>query len=103
MRLRSPGSDGLNGSGGRTAGWYRRSIGGMDDSAIFDQLRTLAEEEHAIREQGPEGDPGRLQDIEVMLDQCWDLLRQRRAKREFGADPDDAHVRDANIVEHYQQ
>jgi hypothetical protein len=75
----------------------------MDDSAIFDQLRTLADEEHAIRQQGAEGDPGRLQDIEVMLDQCWDLLRQRRAKREFGADPDEAHVRDAGVVEHYQQ
>ena len=75
----------------------------MDDTAIFDQLRTLADEEHAIRQQGPDGDPERLQDIEVMLDQCWDLLRQRRAKREFGGDPDEAHVRDANVVEHYQQ
>jgi hypothetical protein len=38
-----------------------------------------------------------------MLDQCWDLLRQRRAKREYGGNPDDAHVRDAATVEHYQQ
>ena len=50
-----------------------------------------------------EADPDRLRDIEVMLDQCWDLLRQRRAKREFGADPDDAHVRDPETVEHYEQ
>ena len=75
----------------------------MDDTAIFDRLRALADEEHAIREQGPGGDPDRLQDIEVMLDQCWDLLRQRRAKREFGQDPAEAHVRDAAVVEHYQQ
>lgn len=75
----------------------------MDDSAIFDQLRTLADEEHAIRRQGADGDPQRLEAIEVMLDQCWDLLRQRRAKREYGGDPDNAHVRPADVVEHYQQ
>jgi hypothetical protein len=75
----------------------------MDDTAIFDQLRTLADEEHTIRQQGPAGDAERLQDIEVMLDQCWDLLRQRRAKRQYGADPDEARVRDASVVEHYQQ
>jgi hypothetical protein len=38
-----------------------------------------------------------------MLDQCWDLLRQRRAKRQYGDNPDDAHVRSADVVEHYQQ
>jgi hypothetical protein len=103
VRLRSPGSDAANGSGDDPVDWHRRSIATMDDTAIFDQLRTLADEEHAIREQGPQGDADRLQDIEVMLDQCWDLLRQRRAKREFGGDPDDAKVRDANVVEHYQQ
>ena len=75
----------------------------MDDSAIFDRLRSLTDEEHSIRQRGPEGDAARLEDIEVMLDQCWDLLRQRRAKREYGQNPDDAHVRDADVVEHYQQ
>jgi hypothetical protein len=75
----------------------------MDDQAIFDQLRALTDEEHAIRQAGPGGDPDRLQDIEVMLDQCWDLLRQRRAKRQYGENPDDAHVRSAEVVEHYQQ
>jgi Protein of unknown function (DUF2630) len=75
----------------------------MDDKAIFDQLRTLADEEHAIRQAGPDGDADRLADIEVMLDQCWDLLRQRRAKREFGGDPAEAHVRPADVVERYQQ
>ena len=75
----------------------------MDDTAIFDQLRTLTDEEHAIRQPGRTATPTRLQDIEVMLDQCWDLLRQRRAKREYGGDPDEAHVRSADVVEHYQQ
>jgi len=75
----------------------------MDDSAIFDQLRTLADEEHEIRRQGADGDPERLERIEVMLDQCWDLLRQRRALREYGGDPDNAKVRDPDTVEHYQQ
>ena len=75
----------------------------MDDSAIFDRLRSLTDEEHAMHQQGPGADADRLRDIEVMLDQCWDLLRQRRAKREFGADPDDAHVRDPETVEHYEQ
>ena len=51
----------------------------------------------------PTATPQRLEDIEVMLDQCWDLLRQRRAKREYGDDPDEAHVRSADVVEHYQQ
>jgi Protein of unknown function (DUF2630) len=75
----------------------------MDDQAIFDQLRALTDEEHAIRQQGQDGDAGRLQDIEVMLDQCWDLLRQRRAKRDYGQNPDDAEVRSPQVVEHYQQ
>ena len=71
----------------------------MDDQAIFDQLRTLTDEEHQIRQQGPEGDPARLEDIEVMLDQCWDLLRQRRAKRQYGEDPSEDHVRSETVVE----
>ncbi len=78
-------------------------MGRMDDGAIFDRLRTLSDEEHELRQAGPGADAERLQDIEVMLDQCWDLLRQRRARREFGQDPDSAHVRDATVVEHYQQ
>jgi hypothetical protein len=75
----------------------------MDDAAIFEQLRTLADEERALRQAGPDGDAERLREIEVMLDQCWDLLRQRRALREYGRDPDEAHVRDADTVERYQQ
>ena len=49
------------------------------------------------------GDHERLQEIKVSLDRCWDLLRQRRAHREFGLDPDDARARSADTVEHYQQ
>jgi hypothetical protein len=75
----------------------------MDDSAIFERLRSLTDEEHAMRQEGPAADAERLREIEVMLDQCWDLLRQRRAKREFGGNPDDAHVRSADVVENYQQ
>jgi hypothetical protein len=75
----------------------------MDDQVIYDQLRALSDEEHTIREQGLDGDRTRLEQIEVMLDQCWDLLRQRRAKRQYGDDPDEARVRDAQVVEHYQQ
>jgi hypothetical protein len=45
----------------------------------------------------------RLEKIQVELDQCWDLLRQRRALREFGKDPDQAKVRPASIVEKYEQ
>jgi Protein of unknown function (DUF2630) len=79
------------------------SISAMDDSVIFDRLRSLTDEEHAIHQQGAEGDAERLRDIEVMLDQCWDLLRQRRALRQYGRDPDDARVRDERTVEGYQQ
>jgi hypothetical protein len=45
----------------------------------------------------------RRRQIEEQLDQCWDLLRQRQAKREFGSDPNDAHARPIPEVEHYQQ
>ena len=45
----------------------------------------------------------RLESLEVALDQCWDLLRQRRALREFGEDPERAHARDATTVERYEQ
>ena len=48
-------------------------------------------------------DQERLDRIEVELDQCWDLLNQRRARREFGEDPDEAEVREASVVEHYEQ
>jgi hypothetical protein len=55
-----------------------------------------------LRESAPGAEASeRLAKIEEELDQCWDLLRQRRAKDEFGDDPEQAQVRDVNTVEHY--
>ncbi|HEX5723076.1 MAG TPA: DUF2630 family protein [Acidimicrobiia bacterium] len=78
------------------------------DSQILSQINELVNEEHSLRErhQGTrlhEQEQARLQEIEVELDQCWDLLNQRRALREFGADPNSAQVRDEETVERYQQ
>jgi hypothetical protein len=76
----------------------------MSDEAILQRVKSLVDEEHAMRESGEALDPQRVERLEVMLDQCWDLLRQRRAHREFkDADVPDASVRDADLVEHYQQ
>jgi hypothetical protein len=78
----------------------------MDDD-VLDQIAKMVEEEHelrarAIEELSPD-DHERIEAIEVRLDQCWDLLRQRRAKRDAGQDPSEAHVRNADTVEHYRQ
>jgi len=80
----------------------------MDDAEVIRRIGALVDEEHALeRELGPDGPDeetaSRLRDVEVALDQCWDLLRQRRARREMGDDPDDAQVRPPEIVERYQQ
>ena len=74
----------------------------MDDAALLQRITDLVAEEETLQET-PHHDAGRLRDVEVMLDQCFDLLRQRRAKREFGLDPDGAGPRDAKSVEGYQQ
>jgi len=50
-----------------------------------------------------EADRQRMQELNISLDQCWDLLRQRRALRDAGRDPDDATIRGADVVEHYEQ
>jgi hypothetical protein len=73
----------------------------MADDALIAQIHRLVEEEHEIRS-GDAPDADRLAHLEVTLDQCWDLLRQRRARREFGQ-PDDAGVRPEGTVEGYQQ
>jgi hypothetical protein len=80
----------------------------MDDREVIGRIGALVEEEHELeRNAGPDGlDPdadSRRQEIEVALDQCWDLLRQRRARRATGDNPDAASVRSADVVEHYQQ
>ena len=74
----------------------------MDDRSIIEQINALVSEEQRLQEQ-PDHSPERLRDVEVMLDELWDLLRQRRAKREFGENPDDAAIRDAGTVENYRQ
>jgi hypothetical protein len=80
----------------------------MDDSQILGRIDELVAEEQNLHEREGRGqlDPGdhaRLEEIQVSLDRCWDLLRQRRARREFGEDPDQASARSAGTVENYQQ
>ena len=74
------------------------------DKSLLDHITALVDEEHRLREAGgsPEDTAARLKHVEEQLDQCWDLLRQRRAKREFGDDPSTAKPRDMGTVEGYQ-
>ena len=77
----------------------------MDDD-VSTAIRDLMAQEHALRDreaQSHRGAPEELAAIEVQLDQCWDLLRQRRALREFGQDASTAHVRPEAVVERYSQ
>jgi hypothetical protein len=75
------------------------------DRPVVKHFERLVREEHELYGQGrlSDGDRQRLMQLEVELDQCWDLLRQRRARREFGGDPDQARVRPPEIVENYEQ
>jgi Protein of unknown function (DUF2630) len=79
----------------------------MDDGSIRERISALVQEERALRDRlasqeiTPQEEQVRLREVEVQLDQCWDLLRQRDAKREFGEDPDTAQVRDPRTVEGY--
>jgi Protein of unknown function (DUF2630) len=80
----------------------------MDDAEVLGRIDQLvAEEQRLFEREGhgalESGDRRRLDEIAVSLDRCWDLLRQRRARREFGLDPDEARARSADTVEHYQQ
>lgn len=72
------------------------------DGDILQQIQGLVDEEHQLRGAG-EVDHARLGQLEEQLDQCWDLLRQRRAKREYNENPDEAAARSSDTVEHYQQ
>ena len=72
------------------------------DVDILRRIESLVDEEHQLRD-GSGADPDRLRYVEEQLDRCWDLLRQRRARREFDKDPADAEVRSTETVEHYQQ
>jgi hypothetical protein len=77
------------------------------DRAIHAQISDLVNQERELRtklqehEIAPEDERARLQDLEVQLDQCWDLLRQRQALRDAGEDPTAASVRPAGEVEGY--
>jgi len=80
----------------------------MNDREIVEQISRLAEEEHRLEEthvgEGLSSDEtDKLRAIEVALDQCWDLLRQRRARRSAGQDPDEAEARPESVVERYWQ
>ena len=80
----------------------------MNDTDLLHTIEQLVNEEHALMQQSTAGEmeedkKARMRDIEVKLDQCWDLLRQRRARREFHLNPDEAQVRDPSIVENYKQ
>ena len=76
----------------------------MNDSKILDDISDLLQEERRLREHVvlPETYRQRLSQLAEQLDQCWDLLRQRRAKREFGEDPASAHLRDVDTVRKYE-
>ena len=80
----------------------------MDDRQLIDRIGALVKEEHALERQASgdgldEQEQDRLRQLEVQLDQCWDLLRQRRARRDAGLDPEDAQVRPEGTVEGYLQ
>ncbi len=81
----------------------------MNDRSLFEHINELASEEEQLWERAGEGggldgtERTRLDTIKVELDQCYDLLHQREARRSAGLDPDDASVRPADIVERYQQ
>ena len=80
----------------------------MDDKQVMNRIGALVEEEHTLERQAvgqglDEAQQARLHEVEIALDQCWDLLRQRRARRNAGQDPEDAQVRPEGTVEGYLQ
>jgi hypothetical protein len=80
----------------------------MADEQIHASIEQLVEEEHELWQRESDGiatedDRHRLESLKVSLDQCWDLLRQRRALREAGRNPDAAEVRPGDVVERYEQ
>ena len=77
----------------------------MDEKDILSRIHDLVDEEHRLRDSGEhtEEQRARIAELEAHLDQCWDLLRQRRAKRQYGEDPDEAEPRPEPQVESYLQ
>jgi hypothetical protein len=85
----------------------------MDEQDLLERIQSLVEEEHRLRDAAvgggteddvdSDGSRARLAQLEAQLDQCWDLLRQRRAKKHAGENPDDAEPRPISEVEGYRQ
>ncbi|HEU4348876.1 MAG TPA: DUF2630 family protein [Actinoplanes sp.] len=81
----------------------------MDDKTVLSRIHDLVDEEHRLRQQVSHGEistdeeRARLTEIEVALDQCWDLLRRRRAARQVGGDPDAVQPHSSSEVESYLQ
>ncbi|GIE75816.1 hypothetical protein Aph02nite_17660 [Actinoplanes philippinensis] len=81
----------------------------MDDKTVLGRINELVDEEHQLRRQLSEGkissdeEHTRLKDLEESLDQCWDLLRRRRAARDVGHDPDGEQAHSVSEVENYLQ
>jgi hypothetical protein len=80
----------------------------MDDHDLIERIGRLVDEEHHLETHtagggGSDEDHRRLRQLEVQLDQCWDLLRQRRGRRDAGEDPGGASARPASTVEGYEQ
>ena len=82
----------------------------MADDDVLANIQQLAAEEHELYERHraagtslTEDEHRRMEELQVRLDQCWDLLRPRRARRQYGEDPSEAHARDESTVEGYQQ
>ena len=80
----------------------------MDDQQIHNSIDQMVSEEHQLWEresagEASESDRQRMESLRVSLDQCWDLLRQRRARRNAGQDPEGAELRPPDVVERYQQ
>ncbi len=80
----------------------------MNDEKLLARINELVQEEHTLQEQEEAGeladpDHSRMQELEIALDQCWDLLRRRRARRANDQDPDEAQLRPEEVVEGYIQ
>ena len=85
---------------------HQEEVKPMEDQNIIERINELAHEEHALFQKESSGqatqvDRERLERLQVTLDQCWDLLHQRRARRNAGMDPNEARVRDEKTVEGY--
>jgi hypothetical protein len=83
-------------------------VAGLNDADLRSRIEAMVAEERELLEAGEGKGPddqrhARLGELKVELDQCWDLLRQREAREEFGLDPDVASARDADTVEGYEQ